>query len=212
MERKSETMKVKVVMSTGLKSLKYIVALVLLAIFTIQALTSINKVKSEKMAFTSTTQVEPLFTFPSLTICIAGEAEFAGGRFNDAQWPQPDQFKVDFPFNTMGYVSDSKFVEGNQFFGPNMNSPEAFEELGMNVSDVWTFSVRGQFGEPCPCYTYQPKGQRTSGFFNSVSFKLTSARMITYEDFRSWCDSKVQMIHWSSTSLPCIITMDSCPV
>lgn len=169
MERKSETMKVKVVMSTVLKSLKYIVALVLLAIFTIQALTSINKVKSEKMAFTSTTQVEPLFTFPSLTICIAGEAEFAGGRFNDAQWPQPDQFKVDFPFKIMGYVSDSKFVEGNQFFGPNMNSPEAFEELGMNVSDVWTFSVSGQFGEPCPCYTYQPKGQRTSGFFNSVS-------------------------------------------
>ena len=169
MERKSETMKVKVVMSTVLKSLKYIVALVLLAIFTIQALTSINKVKSEKMAFTSTTQVEPLFTFPSLTICIAGEAEFAGGRFNDAQWPQPDQFKVDFPFKIMGYVSDSKFVEGNQFFGPNMNSLEAFEELGMNVSDVWTFSVSGQFGEPCPCYTYQPKGQRTSGFFNSVS-------------------------------------------
>ena len=169
MERKSETMKVKVVMSTVLKSLKYIVALVLLAIFTIQALTSINKVKSEKMAFTSTTQVEPLFTFPSLTICIAGEAEFAGGRFNDAQWPQPDQFKVDFPFKIMGYVSDSKFVEGNQFFGPNMNSPEAFEELGMNISDVWTFSVSGQFGEPCPCYTYQPKGQRTSGFFNSVS-------------------------------------------
>ena len=169
MERKSETMKVKVVMSKVLKSLKYIVALVLLAIFTIQALTSINKVKSEKMAFTSTTQVEPLFTFPSLTICIAGEAEFAGGRFNDAQWPQPDQFKVDFPFKIMGYVSDSKFVEGNQFFGPNMNSLEAFEELGMNISDVWTFSVSGQFGEPCPCYTYQPKGQRTSGFFNSVS-------------------------------------------
>ena len=89
-------MKVKVVMSKVLKSLKYIVALVLLAIFTIQALTSINKVKSEKMAFTSTTQVEPFFTFPSLTICIAGEAEFAGGRFNDAQWPQPDQFKVNF--------------------------------------------------------------------------------------------------------------------
>ena len=149
-------MKVTVVMSKVLKSLKYIVALVLLAIFTIQALTSINKVKSEKMAFTSTTQVEPLFTFPSLTICIAGEAE-------------PDQFKVDFPFKIMGYVSDSKFVEGNQFFGPNMNSPEAFEELGMIVSDVWTFSVSGQFGEPCPCYTYQPKGQRTSGFFNSVS-------------------------------------------
>ena len=157
------------VMTKVLKSLKYICALVLLAIFSVEALTSITKIKSEKMAFTSTTQVEPLFTFPSLTICIAGEAEFAGGRFNDAQWPQPDQFKVDFPFKIMGYVSDSKFVEGNQFFGPNMNSLEAFEELGMNISDVWTFSVSGQFGEPCPCYTYQPKGQRTSGFFNSVT-------------------------------------------
>ena len=156
------------VMTKVLKSLKYICALVLLAIFSIQALTSITKIKSEKMAFTSTTQVEPQFTFPSLTICIAGKAEFAGGRSNP-KWPKSDQFKPEFPFKTMGYVSDSKFVDGSQFFGPNMNSPEALEQLGMNVSDVWTFSVSGQFGEPCPCYTYQPKGQRTSGFFNSVS-------------------------------------------
>lgn len=93
-----------------LKSMKYICAGILLAIFASQALTSYTKIKSGKMSFTSSSQYERMFTFPSLTICETMNAEFTGGMQNN-QWPKPDRYNVAFPFKNIGYVSDSKFAE-----------------------------------------------------------------------------------------------------
>ena len=51
-----------------------------------------------------------------------------------------------------------------------MNNKTSLDELGLEVNQVWTPSIQGTFGEPCRCFTYEPKGKRGTGFYNAVRF------------------------------------------
>ena len=55
------------------------------------------------------------------------------------------------------------------FLSPNLNDIGGLESLGYEPDDLWTPAIRGQMRESFPCYTYQPKNQRTNGIFNHVS-------------------------------------------
>ena len=60
----------------------------------------------------------------------------------------------------------------------DLNNKTSLEKKGFMWTDFWTPSVQGSFGEPCKCYTYQPKGQRKIGFTNMV--KRTQSRAKVY--------------------------------
>ena len=94
-----------------LKTFKYLCAITLVVVFTFEALQSVTKLKDEKMTFTSVTQIEPNFTFPSVTVCVANDETFTGGPQNNV-WPSPQKYQIEFPFAKLGYISDSKYIDG----------------------------------------------------------------------------------------------------
>lgn len=53
----------------------------------------------------------------------------------------------------------------------DMNNKTSLDELGLEVHQVWTPSIQGTFGEPCRCFTYEPKGERGTGFYNAVRLR-----------------------------------------
>ena len=94
-----------------LNTFKCLSAITLVTVFAFEALQSVTKLKEDKMTFTSVTQIEPNFTFPSVTVCIANDETFTGGPQNSA-WPSKQKYEIDFPFDKLGYISDSKYIEG----------------------------------------------------------------------------------------------------
>ena len=155
------------VLLSALKGSKLCIAFLLGIWFAYEVYTAFGKLDNQT-TFTSSSTVEVNFTYPSVTICVTMDSNFTGGPMNK-DWQPFDKYNLTVPFDHLGYVSDRN-ERLSDFLSPNLNDVDNLKSLGYDVEDIWTYAIRGQMAEPFPCYTYQPKKQRTNGLSNHVSF------------------------------------------
>ena len=53
----------------------------------------------------------------------------------------------------------------------NYNNLTTLNNRDIEYTEFWTPTIQGAFGEPCKCYTYQPRAQRKTGFRFMVTKK-----------------------------------------
>ena len=155
------------VLLSALKGSKFCIAFLLGIWFAYEVYTAFGKLDNQT-TFTTSSTVEVNFTYPSVTICVTMDSNFTGGPMNK-DWQPNEKYNLTVPFDHLGYISDRK-ERTSDFLSPNLNDVDNLKSLGYDVEDIWTYAVRGQMAEPFPCYTYQPKKQRTNGISNHVSF------------------------------------------
>ena len=162
------------VLLSALKGSKLCIAFLLGIWFAYEVYTAFGKLDNQT-TFTSSSTVEVNFTYPSVTICVTMDSNFTGGPMNK-DWQPFDKYNLTVPFDHLGYVSDRN-ERLSDFLSPNLNDVDNLKSLGYDVEDIWTYAIRGQMAEPFPCYTYQPKKQRTNGLSNHVSFFRNSPKI-----------------------------------
>merc|ERR1712141_695767 len=109
------------------------------------------------MTFSSSTEVEEVFTHPSITLCITMDNNFTNG-FANKEWLEAYKYEFPFPYPDLGNINDN-FLSG---YGKmkNLNDPSVLLKMNLKETDIWTPSIQGFLGEPARCFTYQPPAQR----------------------------------------------------
>lgn len=144
---------------------KFAFAAILVIILLCKLILAINKLKDPEMTFVSSTDETELLTYPSVTVCITMDTNFTGG-IDRKEWLDPDRYNFSFPFNDIG----QSYIGG---FGDavNFNDLNYLSKIGVDSSHFWTASIQGMFGEPAPCYTFEPRGEFKAGLTSPVIFR-----------------------------------------
>ena len=89
-----------------LKAFKAIFALTLFLIFVYLIIQSYHKLQSKEMTFSSSTEVEEVFTHPSITLCITMDNNFTNG-FANKEWLEAYKYEFPFPYPDLGNINDN---------------------------------------------------------------------------------------------------------
>ena len=60
------------------------------------------------MTFSTSSNVEDVFTYPAITVCVTMDVNFTNG-FDNVEWLEPEKYDFTFPYLDLGIIKDGKF-------------------------------------------------------------------------------------------------------
>ena len=91
-----------------LKSFKFLIGAILVIIFLVNVKVGYKRLNDGEMTFSTSSNVEDVFTYPAITVCVTMDVNFTNG-FDNVEWLEPEKYDFTFPYLDLGIIKDGKF-------------------------------------------------------------------------------------------------------